>query len=46
VTERLHLTGLLPGELENFVREMGEPRYRAVRSSNNFTIAGCCRSMK
>jgi len=29
VTETLHLTGLLPGELENFVREMGEPRYRA-----------------
>ena len=29
MTERLHLTGLLPGELENFVREMGEPRYRA-----------------
>ena len=29
MTETLHLTGLLPGELENFVREMGEPRYRA-----------------
>ena len=29
MTERQHLTGLLPGELENFVREMGEPRYRA-----------------
>ncbi|MEO8041612.1 MAG: 23S rRNA (adenine(2503)-C(2))-methyltransferase RlmN [Acidobacteriota bacterium] len=29
MTERLHLTGLLPGELENFVRKMGEPRYRA-----------------
>jgi len=29
VTDTLHLTGLLPGELENFVREMGEPRYRA-----------------
>ena len=29
MTDTLHLTGLLPGELENFVREMGEPRYRA-----------------
>jgi len=29
VTERLHLTGLTPEELENFVQEMGEPRYRA-----------------
>ncbi|PYS98700.1 MAG: 23S rRNA (adenine(2503)-C(2))-methyltransferase RlmN [Acidobacteria bacterium] len=29
MTERQHLTGLLPGELEDLVREMGEPRYRA-----------------
>jgi 23S rRNA (adenine2503-C2)-methyltransferase len=29
VTERLHLTGLLAAELEDFVQELGEPRYRA-----------------
>jgi 23S rRNA (adenine2503-C2)-methyltransferase len=29
VTEKVHLTGLIPAELENFVQEMGEPRYRA-----------------
>jgi len=29
VAERSHLTGLTPAELEGFVREMGEPRYRA-----------------
>jgi 23S rRNA (adenine2503-C2)-methyltransferase len=29
VTEKVHLTGLLPTELEDFVQEMGEPRYRA-----------------
>jgi 23S rRNA (adenine2503-C2)-methyltransferase len=29
VTEKVHLTGLLPAELEDFVQEMGEPRYRA-----------------
>ncbi len=29
VTERAHLTGLLPIELESFVEQIGEPRYRA-----------------
>lgn len=29
MAERSHLTGLTPSELEGFVREMGEPRYRA-----------------
>ncbi|MBA3353043.1 MAG: 23S rRNA (adenine(2503)-C(2))-methyltransferase RlmN [Blastocatellia bacterium] len=29
MAERSHLTGLTPAELEGFVREMGEPRYRA-----------------
>lgn len=29
MTEKVHLTGLLPAELEDFVQQMGEPRYRA-----------------
>ena len=29
MTEKAHLTGLLPAELEDLVHEMGEPRYRA-----------------
>ena len=29
VTDKLHLTGLTPAELESFVVELGEPRYRA-----------------
>lgn len=29
MAERSHLTGLTPAELEGFVREMGEPLYRA-----------------
>jgi 23S rRNA (adenine2503-C2)-methyltransferase len=29
VNERPHLTGLRPGELETFVEQLGEPRYRA-----------------
>ena len=29
MTEKVHLTGLLPAELEDFVHEIGEPRYRA-----------------
>ena len=29
VSEKKHLTGLLPGELEGLVQQMGEPRYRA-----------------
>lgn len=29
VSEKIHLSGLLPEELSSFVGEMGEPRYRA-----------------
>lgn len=29
VSEKIHLTGLAPNELESFVTEIGEPKYRA-----------------
>ncbi|MEP6705556.1 MAG: hypothetical protein ABJB34_12185, partial [Acidobacteriota bacterium] len=29
MTEKVHLTGLTPAELEGFVQEIGEPPYRA-----------------